>query len=146
MTVQMWPLAGRGRLRTLCALTPGLVLPLTVAAAAFFAAGATGAPVMLFALVIGIALSTVSEEACFHAGLSFALWPVLQFGVALLGLNISVSLMASLVGHILLLVAVVSVVLIASGIALSRCYGLSRAFGVLAGGATGICGASAALA
>src|SRR5690606_40998610 len=91
MTVQMWPLAGRGRLRTLCALTPGLVLPLTVAAAAFFAAGATGAPVMLFALVIGIALSTVSEDARFHAGLSFASRPVLQFGVALLGLNISVA-------------------------------------------------------
>lgn len=146
MTVQMWPLAGRGRLRTLCALTPGLVLPLTVAAAAFFAAGATGAPVMLFALVIGIALSTVSEDARFHAGLSFASRPVLQFGVALLGLNISVAQVASLGGQTLLLVAAGTAISIASGLALSRCSGLPRAFGVLAGGATGICGASAALA
>jgi len=146
MNAQIWTMVGRGWRRTLSAPLPGLFLALTVAAAATFAAGATGGPVMFFALLIGIALNAASGDERLRAGLSFASRPVLQLGVALLGLKISVAQVASLGSQTLLLVAGGTAVSIASGLLLVRLFGLQRAFGVLAGGATGICGASAALA
>jgi len=146
MNAQIWPTAGRGWRKTLSAPMPGLFLALTVAAAATFAAGATGGPVMFFALLIGIALNAASGDERLRAGLSFASRPVLQLGVALLGLKISAANVASLGSQTLLLVAGGTAISIASGLLLARLFGLPRAFGVLAGGATGICGASAALA
>ncbi|MBK8084209.1 MAG: putative sulfate exporter family transporter [Devosia sp.] len=130
----------------LVARVPGLLLALTAAAAANFAATIWGIPVMLMALLIGIGLNFVSTDTRTAPGLAFASRPVLQVGVALLGLGISIEQVIDLGSDTLLLVIGGVLAAIGSGWAIARLLGRSSAFGILAGGATGICGASAALA
>lgn len=130
----------------LVARAPGLLLALTAAAAANFAATMWGIPVMLMALLIGIGLNFVSADTRTTPGLAFASRPVLQVGVALLGLGISVDQVIDLGSDTLLLVIGGVLTAIGSGWVIARLLGRSSAFGILAGGATGICGASAALA
>jgi len=130
----------------LAARAPGLVLALTVGAAASFAASVSGIPVMLMTLLIGIAMSFTTADARIEAGLAFASRPVLQTGVALLGFGVSISHVVDLGSNTLLLVIGGVLTAIASGWLIARLLGLSSSFGILAGGATGICGASAALA
>src|SRR5690606_29726835 len=90
--------------RAFGALAPGFFVALTVAAAANFVAVAYGGPVMLLALLIGIALNFVSADENSRAGLRFASRPVLQTGVALLGLNISVAQVVDLGAQTVILV------------------------------------------
>jgi uncharacterized integral membrane protein (TIGR00698 family) len=125
---------------------PGLLLAVTVAAAASFSSVLFSVPVMLMALLIGIALNFASADVRTLPGLTFASRPVLQVGVALLGLGVSVEQVIDLGSDTLLLVIGAVLVSIGSGWALARLLGRSGSFGILAGGATGICGASAALA
>ena len=67
---------------------PGILLCLTVAAAAQFLAQHYGAPQMLFALLLGIAFHFVTEEGKCGPGVEFTAKKVLRFGVALLGLRL----------------------------------------------------------
>lgn len=126
---------------------PGLISAVTVALAARFISEHYGAPVMLMALLIGMAFSFLTEEnnKCLE-GIEFASKKLLRLGVALLGLGITVQQIAS-TGHEVLLITVGSVALtIALGLLLSRVLGRRTRFGLLTGGAVAICGASAALA
>ncbi|MWP37030.1 putative sulfate exporter family transporter [Rhodobacter sphaeroides] len=128
-------------------LVPGLLCAVTVALAATFLSEHYGIPVMLMALLLGMALNFLSEPGsrCLP-GIEFASKKLLRFGVALLGLGITVQqVMAS--GPEVLAIAVSGVALtIGSGLLLARLLGLPMQMGILAGGAVGICGASAALA
>lgn len=146
MSAETQPVGGHRWLKALSTPALGLSLALTVATAATFVSEVTGGPTMLFALLIGIALNAVSGDQHVRPGLSVASRPLLQVGVALLGLKISVTQVAGLGADTLILVAAGVAVSIGSGVLLARLFGLSRAFGILAGGACGICGASAALA
>lgn len=130
----------------IAAILPGFLIALTVAAAANFVALAYGGPVMLLALLIGMALNFLAAEERALPGLSFATKPVLQVGVALLGLRIAFSDISALGTETLVLVVVGVIATIIAGIVLARMLGRSGHFGLLAGGATAICGASAALA
>jgi uncharacterized integral membrane protein (TIGR00698 family) len=128
------------------ATLPGFLIALTVAAAANFVALAYGGPVMLLALLIGMALNFLSAEERALPGLRFATKQVLQIGVALLGLRIAFGDITALGTETLVLVIVGVVATIGAGIVLARLLGRTGTFGLLAGGATAICGASAALA
>lgn len=128
------------------ALFPGVLACAVVAAAATFLSEHYGAPVMLFALLLGMAMNFLSGEGPCAAGIAFAGRTVLRLGVALLGLRITVGQVAEL-GWQPLAIVVVSVVLtIAVSMAVARLMGFQSLFGLLSGGATAICGASAALA
>lgn len=128
------------------ALLPGLTVCAVVAAASAFLADHYGAPVMLFALLLGIAMNFLSTDGPCAAGISFTAKTVLRIGVALLGLRITfaqvVSLGWSTVAGVVLSVSVT----IALSMAAARWMGFRSTFGMLSGGATAICGASAALA
>jgi uncharacterized integral membrane protein (TIGR00698 family) len=127
-------------------LFPGVVAAITVAIAAMFLSEHYGAPVMLFALLLGMAFRFVSEEGKGVPGVQFSSRYILRVGVALLGMRITVEQIVSLgAGPVLLVVAAV-LLTIAFGIGLSRVMGNDNRFGVLTGGSVGICGASAALA
>ncbi len=127
-------------------LFPGVIAAVTVAIAAMFLSEHYGAPVMLFALLLGMAFRFVSEEGKGVAGVQFSSRYVLRIGVALLGMRITVDQIMSLgAGPVLLVVGSVFLT-IGFGIALSRLMGNDSRFGVLTGGSVGICGASAALA
>jgi uncharacterized integral membrane protein (TIGR00698 family) len=130
----------------LAELFPGVVAAVTVAIASMFLSDHYGAPVMLFALLLGMAFRFVSEEGKGVAGVQFASRYILRVGVALLGMRITVEQIMSLgVGPVALVVCAVFLT-IGFGILLSRLMGHDSRFGVLTGGSVGICGASAALA
>ncbi len=105
-----------------------------------------GAPAMLFALLLGIAMSFLYTETKCKAGIEFTACHVLRIGVALLGLRIAFSDLQILgwPTAILLIIAVASTILF--GIAVSSLLGLRKQFGALTGGSVAICGASAAMA
>ena len=70
-------------------LLPGLAISAVVAVAAMFLSEHYGAPVMLFALLLGMALNFLSEDGRCQAGLDVMAKQVLRLGVALLGLRIT---------------------------------------------------------
>ena len=70
-------------------LFPGLLACGVVAAASTFLSEHYGAPVMLFALLLGMAMNFLSGEGPCAPGIEFAARQVLRFGVALLGLRIT---------------------------------------------------------
>lgn len=135
--------AGQAHART---LFPGVLACAVVGAAATFLSEHYGAPVMLFALLLGIAMNFLSSEGTCQPGIEFVARQVLRIGVALLGLRITVSQIAEL-GWQPVAIVVVSVALtIAVSMLAARLMGFQALFGLLSGGATAICGASAALA
>ncbi|HCS42526.1 MAG TPA: putative sulfate exporter family transporter, partial [Pseudomonas sp.] len=127
-------------------LAPGVIVSLIVAAAASFLCEHYGAPVMLFALLLGMALNFLSGEGSCKAGIEFTARSVLRIGVALLGMRITLEQIVGLGWKPLALVVILVVVTISVSVVAAKVLGFSRLFGMLTGGATAICGASAALA
>ncbi|MCB9948055.1 MAG: putative sulfate exporter family transporter [Rhodospirillaceae bacterium] len=128
------------------ALAPGVLVSGTISLAATFLSDHYGGPVMLFALLLGMAFNFLSQEGRCVEGVGFTSRTVLRIGVALLGVRITVEGAVALgIAPILVAVAGVSLTLVFGGW-LARRMGFSRDFGILTGGAVGICGASAALA
>lgn len=132
--------------QSLRAHAQGVVLCLAIALAASFLAEHYGAPVMLLALLIGMALNGVAEAPKLGAGVAFSSQTLLRVGVALLGARVTFDQIASLGPGPLILAPSLVIVTIIAGLVLSRLIGRDWRFGVLAGGAVAICGASAALA
>lgn len=131
------------RIRT---LAPGVVVSLIVGAAASFLSEHCAAPVMLFALLLGMALNFLAVDGPCKAGIEFTARTVLRLGVALLGMRITLDQIASLGWKPVALVVILVVVTILVPVVVAKALGFSRLFGMLTGGATAICGASAALA
>lgn len=127
-------------------LFPGLLISVTIGLAAAFLSRQYGGPLMLYALLLGIAFNFLQENPKARPGIEFASRTVLRFGVALLGARITsdqvVALGAEAVGTLAAGVALTILV----GWLLARWLGLRSDHGLLSGGAVAICGASAALA
>lgn len=127
-------------------LAPGVLVCAVTALAAQFISEHYGAPTMLMALLLGMALHFLMEDERARPGIEFAARTVLRVGVALLGARISVDLIMALGAPLIALVVAGVVATIGFGIAASRLLGCEARFGVLTGGAVAICGASAAMA
>lgn len=127
-------------------LAPGMAVSLVVAAAATFLSEHYGAPVLLFALLLGMALNFLSAEGSCKEGIAFTARSVLRIGVALLGMRITLGQIAELGWMPVVLVVTLVVVTIGLSVVVAKWMGFQRLFGMLTGGATAICGASAALA
>ena len=127
-------------------LFPGLAVAVTLGLAASFLGEHYGAPTMLFALLLGMALSFLYENEKTVPGINFAGCEVLRTGVALLGLRIAISDVMAVGWESLVLIAVGIATTIGFGIFFARVLGLKSVFGGLTGGAVAICGASAAMA
>jgi uncharacterized integral membrane protein (TIGR00698 family) len=128
-------------------LGPGVIASVVVAAAAAYLSEHYHAPVMLMALLLGMAVGFLADaDSRTKPGIEFAARQILRIGVALLGLRITLEQILAL-GWSPLLMVVGSVVLtILLSVLLARLFGFTWMFGMLTGGATAICGASAALA
>ena len=103
-------------------------------------------PALVIALIVGIWLHPVAARPVFASGLRFCVSKVLRVAVALLGLRVSLGDIAALGAASALIVVVAMAATILAGVLLARVLRLSNAFGALAGAATAVCGASAALA
>lgn len=128
------------------ALTPGFIASAVVAAAATFLSEHYHAPVMLFALLLGMAMNFLATEGKCKIGIEFTSREILRIGVALLGMRITFSQIAALGWHPVVLVLVSVMLTIGVSMLVARTMGFQTLFGLLTGGATAICGASAALA
>ncbi|MCK5425017.1 MAG: YeiH family putative sulfate export transporter [Emcibacter sp.] len=128
------------------ALIPGILICATVALAAKFIAQHYTAPVMLLCLLLGMIFHFMSQEGPTKKGVQFTSQSILRIGVGLIGARIMLSDFTALGGTTLALVITAIGIVIASGVAWAWLLKLDREQGLLIGGATAICGASAALA
>jgi len=117
-----------------------------IAVAARFLSDHYQAPTMLFALLLGLSLHHLSEDEKTIPGVEFSASQLLKCGVALLGLRLTFADIGSLGLGVISLVFMGVFLTIAAGVLLSYAVGRKLKFGLLTGGAVGICGASAALA
>ncbi|MCH8467249.1 MAG: putative sulfate exporter family transporter [Roseinatronobacter sp.] len=127
-------------------LLPGLMLAATIAAASAFLGAHYGAPVMLFALLLGMAFNFLHEEGPCRAGVEFGAKFILRLGVGLLGIRIAMDDIAQIglvgAGVLVGLIALT----IGTGFLAAPLFRRQWRFALLTGGAVAICGASAALA
>jgi uncharacterized integral membrane protein (TIGR00698 family) len=127
-------------------LSPGVIACGVVGAASTFLSEHYGAPVMLFALLLGMAMNFLSTEGACRPGIEFSARQLLRIGIALLGLRITLGQVAALGWAPVALVVLSVAITIGVSILAARLLGFKGQFGLLTGGATAICGASAALA
>lgn len=125
---------------------PGVLVSLVIAVAATFLSEHYGGPVMLFALLLGMAFYFLSQEGRCVAGIELASKTILRIAVGLLGAQITIAEIMKLGATPVVTVIGAVILTILFGVAAARVMGLSRRFGILTSGAVAICGASAALA
>lgn len=146
------------RVQTVRSYAPGFVLAAIVALAAaaleplsrqlggLFSAGRVGVPAPVLALIVGVVLHSLAERKVFQPGLLFCVKRLLRIAIALLGIRIALSDIVGLGLGTAALVVVAMALTVLSGFGLARLFNQSPAYGALAGVATAVCGASAALA
>lgn len=125
---------------------PGLLTCLIAALAALWLSEHYGFPAVLLGLIIGLALNFLSEHPALGAGLDFAARHFLRVGIVLLGLQVTWGEIGGMGWTPFLGLFAIMAAAFAAGLAGSAAVGQGRYAGTLAGGATAICGASAALA
>jgi uncharacterized membrane protein YadS len=127
-------------------LLPGFMLCSVIGITAAFVSDHYGGPKFLYALLIGIAFHFLSDNDKCIPGIEFSAKKLVRLGVALLGARIVFSDVSDLglagVGAL----AGAVVLTIGFGLMMARILGLPSMLGLLSGGATGICGISAAMA
>ncbi len=125
---------------------PGVLLAVTVALASLFISSRYGGPVMLYAILFGIAFNFMNDDAKTKPGIQFASKRILQLGVILLGASVTFTEIAELGWATALLVVAAVMTTIAAGVVIGRSAGLTAPHATLSAGAVAICGASAAMA
>lgn len=125
---------------------PGVLVAVLVALAAQFLSDHYGAPAMLMALLLGVPLHFLSEEGKCVPGIAFSVSFILRFGVALLGVRVSVELISAIGPHYIGLTIAGVFATILFGLVGARLLGRGWRLGLLTGGSVAICGASAAIA
>lgn len=127
-------------------LLPGFMLCCVIAIAAAFVSEHYGGPKFLYALLIGISFHFLSDNEKCMPGIEASAKKLVRIGVALLGARIAISDVTDLgIAGVGALAGAV-ILTIGSGLLLARLLGLPGTLGLISGGATGICGISAAMA
>lgn len=125
---------------------PGLGVVAIAAAAAAWLSDHYAMPIILAGLLIGLALNFLATNPRLHPGMDLCSIAGLRWGIVLLGTQVTLAQIAALgAASFAALIAIVALVIVA-GLLGARLSGNNMLVGLLAGGATAICGASAALA
>lgn len=127
-------------------LLPGILICAVVALAALFVSGHYSVPVMLMCLLFGMLFNFLSQSSPTKKGIQFTSQSILRAGVALIGARIMLSDFVSLGSNLIMLVVLITIIVVFLGIFFARILKLDKEQGILIGGATAICGVSAALA
>nr|WP_309504213.1 putative sulfate exporter family transporter [uncultured Roseovarius sp.] len=128
-------------------LFPGLAVSTLVAMTAQFLADHYGAPAMLMALLLGLALNFLAENGTrTRAGVEYSARTILRLGVVLLGARVSAQMLAELGAEMIGLIIAGIVFTIGFALISARIFGRGWRLALLTGGAVAICGASAAMA
>ncbi|QDH35727.1 putative sulfate exporter family transporter [Porphyrobacter sp. YT40] len=132
--------------RPLSRFVPGLAIAAIAGAAAAWLAQNYGVPVILAGLLTGLALNFVAGDTRTHDGLDAVSRHGLRAGIVLLGFQVTAMQVLAMGAVPFLGLALVMAAALFAALAAARVTGQSPAIGLLGGGATAICGASAALA
>ncbi|KPF61647.1 YeiH family protein [Porphyrobacter sp. AAP60] len=132
--------------KPLSRFVPGLAICAIASAAAAWLSQNYGVPVILAGLLLGLALNFVTGDPRTHDGLDASSRHGLRAGIVLLGFQVTVMQVATMGAVPFLGLALVMAAALIAALLAARMTGQSAAVGVLAGGSTAICGASAALA
>ena len=132
--------------KPLSRFVPGLAICAIASAAAAWLAQNYGVPIILAGLLLGLALNFAAGDARTHEGLDATSRHGLRAGIVLLGLQVTLMQIAGMGAVPFLGLALVMAAALLAALAAARATGQSPAVGLLAGGSTAICGASAALA
>lgn len=124
----------------------GILLCVFIAMAAKYISLSLHWPVMLICLACGFALNPFCSDKRLHAGINFSAKTILRLGVVLIGARFVFSDLAALGAETILFIIAVTFTLIAISIIAAKILKINSALGILLGGATAICGASAAMA
>lgn len=127
-------------------LFPGLAACAVAAAASAWLSDHYGFPIILLGLLVGLALNFISANEATHRGLDFASRTFLRIGIVVLGLQVTFLQIAVLGPVPFAALIVIMTLTMGAGFLGARLSGQTPYAGLLAGGATAICGASAALA
>lgn len=125
---------------------PGALVTAIAALAAAWLADHYAAPLVLMGLLIGLAMSFLSQDRRTHAGLDLMSQTALRIGIVLVGARITADQLAELGPLPFALLVLIMLAVIVVTVATARLFAQDRHAALLAGGATAICGASAALA
>lgn len=126
---------------------PGMAVSVLVAVTAQFLAEHYGAPAMLMALLLGLALNFLAEEGTNTLpGVEYSAKTILRLGVALLGARISAQMLSDLGAPMITLVILGVAATILFALLTARFFGRGWRLALLTGGSVAICGASAAMA
>ncbi|MEY2790731.1 MAG: hypothetical protein RL295_895 [Pseudomonadota bacterium] len=117
-----------------------------IALASTFLSEHYGGPLLLYALLIGLAFHFLHSSPDVKAGVDFCGRTVLRLGVALLGARITFGQVMQLGPEVALVVFLGLCLTIVLGVWAAKLLGRTRDEGLLSGGSVAICGASAALA
>ena len=110
---------------------PGVFVSFAIAGAAGLVATWTNGPVMLFALLLGMAMNFLGRIDRFEAGIAFTSKFILRLGVAMLGLKITLGDVASLGwGPLALVFAAVTLTILIS-VPAAKVMGFDPRFGIL---------------
>ncbi len=127
-------------------LMPGILFSTTLGSFIFYFSQWADLPLMLLALIIGMCFNFINNKLNFSHGISFTSKKFLRIGIALLGLRFTINDIQILGWSPFFLILIDIILVISFSIILCKFYKLDTKFGIICGGATGICGASAALA
>ena len=125
---------------------PGILVTAITALAAAWLADHYAAPIVLMGLLIGLALSFLSQDKRTHAGLDLMSQTALRIGIVLVGARITAEQLSELGPLPFALLVLIMLAVIVMTVVAAPLFRQDKQAALLAGGATAICGASAALA
>ena len=124
----------------------GLIIVTLISAISLFLSSYYSTPKLLFAILIGMSVSYLSNKKSFEKGIWLASDPVLKLGVSFLGFRLSLENIAQLGGMSLFFIFILISTTILFGYFFSLILLKNKDFGLLSAGSVAICGASAAIA
>jgi uncharacterized integral membrane protein (TIGR00698 family) len=136
----------QAKLADTASVIPGVLICVLIAMSATFLSDHHGGPRLLYALLMGLSLHFLTEQARIKPGIDFCARSLLRLGVALMGVRVTVSQVMELGVGTAVVAAIALGSTIVCGLLLARVLRVAPAHGVLSGGAVAICGASAAIA
>ncbi|MBB3939921.1 putative integral membrane protein (TIGR00698 family) [Novosphingobium fluoreni] len=140
------PAPRRSRIDEWKLLWPGFAVCAIASIAAAWLSEHYGAPIILMGLLIGLALNFITSEPRVNPGLDFVSKGCLRWGIVVLGTQVTIAQIGGLGPVPFLALLMVMAAAMGAALLVARLTGATTAIGLLAGGATAICGASAALA
>jgi uncharacterized integral membrane protein (TIGR00698 family) len=127
-------------------LLPGVLVCSVIALAATFLSQHFGGPLLLYALLLGLAFHFLNSNPQVKPGVDLCGRTVLRLGVALMGARITFGQVVQLGPLVAVVVFLGLCLTILGGVWLAKSMGRTKDEGLLSGGSVAICGVSAALA